>query len=95
MAALVSSAWEGVAETNPERLAGAISICGAVQVWARAAFSQMQEKWGVISSHPPLPRGWHSSSLALREQHRVAWEGAGSKWGCVGTSLEVSRPRKI
>lgn len=52
MAALVSSAWEGVAETNPERLAGAISICEAVQVWARAAFSQMQEKWGVISSPP-------------------------------------------
>lgn len=57
MAALVSSAWEGVAETNPERLAGAISICEAVQVWARAAFSQMQEKWGVISSPPTPPPG--------------------------------------
>lgn len=38
------SAWERVAEEDPESLTGANSTHGAVQVWARTALSQMQER---------------------------------------------------
>lgn len=65
VAALVSSAWEGMAGMNPEPLA---QLAFVEQCQYGARWHLAGEMGGVV---PWPPRGWHSSSLALRVQHHV------------------------